>query len=409
MKDIDITKLQQENEQLKADLKKAKGSYAAVNSFMSRTSHEIRTPVNSVIGLAELGLDECSDSTAKEYFTKIKASADYLLEILNDILDMARIESGSVTLYPESCTLESFADDICAVVTPLMDKKNIDFRFEFHDIFADTLIMDKLRLKQIFINLLSNAAKFTPEKGRVELNISQLSGSKGKVKTVFVVKDNGIGMSEEFLENIFVPFTQERTAATASIQGTGLGLPISKNLTELMGGTMSVMSILGKGTVFTVEIEFEPAENVAAVPYVKSMNYEGKRALIVDDHSINRILEVKVMKRAGFETDSAANGFECLKKYLASQPGYYDVILMDIKMPVMDGLEAAGKIRASGRSDADTVKLIAMSANAYPEDIQASKQAGMNAHIGKPVIPSVLLGELGKLMDSTQAPQKAAP
>ncbi len=387
-------------EELEKQLEEAKSSYAAVSRFMSRTSHEIRTPINSVIGLAELGMEECSDETGADYFKRIKDSADYLLEILNDILDMARIESGSVTLYPEACRLEDFADNISSVVLPLMQKKDIDFRFEFYDILADTLVFDKLRLKQIFINLLSNAAKFTPEKGRVDFTIAQLAAGEGKVKTVFTVRDNGIGMSEDFLRDIFTPFVQERNSGNAAVQGTGLGLPIAKNLTELMGGEMSVKSQLGKGTEFTVEIDLVPSGGEGLVSRTDSGSYDftGKRALVVDDHSINRILEVKVLKKAGFETDVVTNGFEALKKFMAAESGYYDAILMDVKMPVMDGLEAARKIRAMDRTDAKTVKILAMSANAYPEDIAASKAAGMDAHIGKPVIPAVLYGELGRML-----------
>lgn len=390
-------------EELERELMEARQRYDAVSRFLSRTSHEIRTPVNSVLGLAELGEYECTDPKAKEYFSKIHSAGDYLLAILNDILDMARIESGSVTLYPEACTLEQLAQDITAVAQPLMEQRSIDFRFEFHDIFADTLIMDKLRVNQILINLLSNAAKFTPEKGRVDCIVSQLAAYDGKICTIFRVRDNGIGMTEEFLKTVFTPFTQERNASNAAVQGTGLGLPIAKNLTELMGGRISVKSKPGKGTEFTVEIDFLPAD-AAAVPQgfaegAGSFDFSGKRALVVDDHSINRILEVKVLKKAGFETDTAGNGFECMKKYLASEPGYYSVVLMDVRMPVMDGLEAVGKIRSSGRADAGSIVVVAMSANAYPEDIERSLKAGMDDHISKPVIPAVLLGRLGKLLN----------
>ena len=356
--------------------------------------------MNSIIGLAKLGEEESEGRAVKEYFRQIRESAEYQLEILNDVLDMARIESGSVILYPEAYALEDLADNISAIITPLMEQKNIDFRFEFHDILADTLVVDKLRLRQIFLNLLSNAAKFTPEKGRVELTVSQLASGSGKVRTIFVVKDNGVGMSEDFIKDMFTPFTQERTAATADIQGTGLGLPIAQNLTELMGGTMRVKSQLGVGTAFTVEIDCVPAGDtaVAGKNPVGSYHFSGKRALVIDDHSINRIFEVKLLKRVGFEADAVNNGFEGLKKFIASENGYYDLILMDIKMPVMDGIEACRKIRELERQDAKTVKIIAMSANAYPEDLERSKNAGMDGHIAKPVIPAVLYSQVAKLI-----------
>ena len=385
---------------LKGELSKARRNYEAVTDFMSRTSHDIRTPMNSIIGLARLGEEECSGRTVKEYFTRIRESAEFQLEILGDVLDMAKIESGKLTLYPAAYSLEALAENITSVISPLAEQKGIEFVAEFHDIFADTLMVDKLRLRQILMNLLSNAVKYTPEKGRVVLTVSQLAAGNGKVRTVFTVKDNGIGMSDEFAANMFKPFTQERTSATAEIQGTGLGLSIVRNLVDLMDGDIRVKSKVGVGTEFMVEIDCDLAsaagtgENSAPDSY----DFSGKRALVVDDHSINRILEIKLLKRVGFETDAAGNGYEGLKKFMASDTGYYDVVLMDVKMPVMDGLEAAGKIRALGRPDSTSVKIIAMSANSYPEDIERSKASGMNSHIAKPVIPAMLYSELAKLL-----------
>ena len=389
--------------ELKGELSRTRKKYDSVTEFMSHTSHEIRTPMNSIIGLARQGEEECYGRAVGEYFRQIRESAEYQLEILNDILDMARIESGSVTLYPEAYSLEDMAENITAVISPLMDRKQIDFRFEFHDIFADTLVVDKLRIRQIFLNLLSNAAKFTPEKGRVDLTVSQTAAKGGKVRTTFTVRDNGIGMSEEFIAKMFTPFEQERNSATYEIQGTGLGLPIAKNLTELMGGSMRVKSKQGVGTEFTVELNCPPAGDTSFNDKTSSgsIYFGGKRALVIDDHSINRILEVKLLKRAGFDTDAVINGYEGLKKFMASDTDHYDLILMDIKMPVMDGLEATRKIRALDRPDAGTVRIVAMSANAYPEDIEQSLKAGMDAHLAKPVIPAVLYGQLSKLFSET--------
>ncbi|MCR5539334.1 MAG: response regulator [Ruminococcus sp.] len=386
--------------ELKGELSRARRNYEAVTDFMSRTSHDIRTPMNSIIGLAKLGEEESNGRAVKEYFRKIRESAEYQLEILGDVLDMARIESGKFTLYPEAYSLESLAETLTSIIAPLAEEKGITFSAEFHDIFAASLMIDKLRLRQILMNLLSNAVKFTPENGRVTLTVSQMAAGNGRVRTVFTVKDNGIGMSEKFTADMFKPFTQERTAATAEIQGSGLGLSIVRNLVDLMGGDIRVKSQVGVGTEFIVEIDCDPASGNAESEKSSGTNcdFSGKRALVVDDHSINRILEVKLLGRVGFETDSASNGYECLKKFMASEIGYYDVILMDVKMPVMDGLEAAGKIRALERSDSSTVKMIAMSANAYPEDIERSKASGMDLHIAKPVIPSVLYSELSRLL-----------
>lgn len=405
----DITEVyleqKQRSEQLTAALKEAERANAAKSEFLSRMSHEIRTPMNAVIGIADFGAEESTEPAIKDYFTKIKSSADYLLGILNDILDMSKIENGKVTLYPKPCKLEDFAESVNTIILPLMQKKNIDFRFELHDIYADTLIMDDMRVKQIFINLLSNSAKFTPDKGRVDFTVSQMPGKDSRIKTIFTVRDTGIGMSEEFIEHIYEPFVQERTVETSSVQGTGLGLPISKNLVEIMGGTMSIESKLGEGTKITAEIEFDSAAAVGAQnqPNAAEFDFSGKRALIIEDHSINRILAVKVLKKAGFEADSAANGLEGLKKFMDSEDGYYDVVLMDIRMPVMGGLEAVRKIRALNRVDAKKVIILAMSANAYPEDIQNSLDAGMNGHVAKPIIPALLLSEIERNIESADA------
>lgn len=381
-----------EIESLKKQLADSGRHYAAANEYMSHLAHEIRTPMNSVIQLARVGMDESYGRTASEYFRKIKKAAEYQLEIINDVLDMARLERGFVTLCPEPCVIRELADELCSVITPLTKKKQIELTADIHDILAGTLLTDRLRLKQILMNLLSNASKFTGEGGKVCLEIYQQAAQEETVRTIFKVRDNGIGMSSEFLERIFEPFTQEKNAA--SVQGTGLGMAISKDLAKLMGGDLSVVSQPGEGSEFTVELVTPVAEEPSGESIAHdegSFDLSGKRALVIDDHSINRIYEEKLLNKAGMECDHAVNGSQGVELFDSSEVGHYDVILMDITMPVMDGLEAARRIRSLEREDAAAVKIIGMSANSYPEDIQASKEAGMNAHLGKPVSKKTLL------------------
>ncbi|MBR1740169.1 MAG: response regulator [Ruminococcus sp.] len=352
-------------------------------SFMSQLSHEVRTPVNSIISLAELASDECTEEKALDYFGRIHGSAEHLLGMLSDILDMARSKSGRNEPDLAPCTLESLSYSICSVVTPMMEKKHIDFHFELHDVIADTLMMDRLKMSRIFINLLSNAAKFTPEGGRVSLVLAQLPAYGGRIACRFTVKDTGCGMSEEFLEKIFTPFEREDSAD--NVPGTGLGLAITKNLVELMDGRIEVRSEKGKGTEFFVETEHD-------IPGQEGGNasLEGLRILVADDHAINRILASKLLKKAGAEVTSVSNGSECLKAFTESPEGTFDAIIMDVKMPVMDGHETARRIRASGRADSASVKIVAASANTYPEDKKAALAAGMNGLIPKPFSAQLL-------------------
>lgn len=398
--DEEFEAMRAEIESLKKQLAQSGRDQNSASEYMSHLAHEIRTPMNSVIQLARVGMDESYGRTASEYFQKIKKAAEYQLEIINDVLDMARLNRGFVTLCSEPCAIRELADELCAVITPLTRKKQIELNADIHDMLAETIMTDRLRLKQILMNLLSNASKFTNEGGNVCLEIFQQAAQEDMVRTIFKVRDNGVGMSEEFLDRIFEPFTQEKNAA--SVQGTGLGMSISKDLAKLMGGDLNVVSKLGEGSEFTVEMVTPAAEDPSAENTAGErggFDLSGKRALVVDDHSINRIYEVKLLNKAGVECEAAVNGSQGLDIFASSGVGHFDVILMDITMPVMDGLEAASRIRSLERADAETVKIIGMSANSYPEDIRASKEAGMNAHLGKPVSEKTLISAVAAVFD----------
>lgn len=400
--DAEFEALQAEVESLKKQLADSKRSYSVKNEYMSHITHEIRTPMNSVIELAQVGLDECYGRAVGEYFRQIKKSAEYQLTLINDVLDMTRLERGCVTLYPEPCSIKELVQDVGTVIVPLMQKKRIIYDTDLEKTISDTIVIDKLRVKQILINLLSNASKFTPEGGRVRFYIEQTAAEGGKAETVFGVEDNGIGMSEEFVKTIFDPFTQEKNALTEQTKGTGLGMSISKELADLMGGTLEVDSKVGAGSKFTLKLMCNTADDseVRANRTIQRVpDLLGRCVLVVDDHTINRVYEMKLLIKAGMETVPALNGAEAVEKFMMSKEGFFDVILMDIKMPVMDGLEAAKRIRALDRPDAKKVKILGMSANSYPEDIRASKDAGMNAHLGKPVSPQTLFSAIAEAFD----------
>lgn len=400
--DAEFEALQAEVESLKKQLAENKKSYSVKNEYMSHITHELRTPMNSVIELAQVGLEECYGRSVGEYFKQIKKSAEYQLSLINDVLDITRLERGCVALYTEPCSLKELAEDIGTVIVPLMQKKEIKYDTDMEKVVSDIIVIDRMKVKQILINLLSNAAKFTPQGGHVRFAVEQEDAEEGRVTAIFSVEDNGIGMSEEFQKTIFEPFSQERNALTEQTKGTGLGMSISKELTDLMGGRLEVCSKAGEGSKFTLSLVCDTADSaqvrtertVQGIP-----DYSGKRVLVVDDHSINRIYEIKLLKRAGMDTVPALNGREAVEKFGESDEGYFDVVLMDIKMPVMDGLEAARRIRALDRADAKGVKILGMSANSYPEDILASKNAGMNAHLGKPVSPQTLFSAIAEAFD----------
>lgn len=375
-------------------LKKAN---TAKSEFLSNMSHDMRTPMNAIIGLSGLGLDTEISPEARNYFSSIRESGVYLLALINDVLDMSRIESGKLMLHPEPYTYTAFETDIASLLKPQADKKGVNLNFIFNTPFKKAALFDKQRLQQICVNLMSNAIKFTPTGGTVSCTTTVKELNADTVEVQIIVSDNGIGMSQEFVdEHLFREFEQEnQEGVNLQESGTGLGLSIVKHLVALMDGTISCDSTLGKGTTFTVTLKAQivdpKTEQTASSTFSDDTHQlNGKRILLCEDHPLNTQIAKRLLERRGIEVVCAVNGQEGVDTFIEQGPGAFDAILMDIRMPIMDGLTAARTIRSLPQADAQTIPIIAMTANAFAEDIARSREAGMVAHLAKPIHPELL-------------------
>ena len=394
----------EKNKQLEAALNEAKLANRAKSDFLSRMSHEIRTPMNAVLGMADIGAKEIENEKATDYFRKISFSGKYLLGLINDILDMSKIESQKVELRPEIVNINSFIDSVIAIVAPLCDKKSIKLNVDRSKLSTEYSMLDAMRMQQILINLLGNAIKFSEENSEIDFEIS-CQRENSQEFYVFVIRDYGVGMSKEFLSRAFVPFEQERNKFSSGQNGTGLGLAISKNLVGLMNGSISVESSIGEGSAFTVKIPIVPPDDKQLEKQCEgekgikeTTNFEGKRFLLVEDNMINAEIAITVLEAAGATVEHARDGAIAVDMFRKSEPSYYDIILMDIRMPHMDGIEATRIIRSTERSDAETIPIIAMTANVYDDDVKQTANAGMNAHISKPIDVDAMLETLKRFI-----------
>ena len=367
----------------------------AKTDFLSRMSHDIRTPMNAILGLNTLAKNELEHAqTVKNYLDKMEASGRFLMGLLNDILDISSIERNVIELHPEPYRLEEFKQQVEALIVHQCRQKDIEFIFDTAGQHYSTIMVDKLRFNQIVFNLLNNAVRYTPRGGRIELLVREQKQENGRAYTRLVIRDNGIGMSSEFQKHMYEPFSQEgREAGNADGRSSGLGLAIVKSLVELMGGTINVRSELEKGTEFILDFQADIApEAVCEEAAVEEPDIciKGVHVLLCEDNELNMEIAAYLLGDAGATTDWAKNGREAVELFEQSEPGYYDVILMDIRMPVMDGLEAARVIRSLERPDAIVVPIFAMTANAYEEDKRMSREAGMNEHLPKPIDAKLL-------------------
>ena len=391
--------INRKNQELENVAQKAESAAHAKSEFLSRMSHDIRTPMNAIIGLTHLAQEEEDLQVVREYLHNIDTSSDFLLGLINDILDMSKIENGELTLKEDAYTREEFMNSINTVIKPLMDKREIQFVFRM-EANVECIRVDRLRYNQIFFNLLSNAAKFTPKGGTVEFTTEGLPVRDDKAGIRFHIKDNGIGMSPEFLPHLYDPFFQERAKGGEDVKGTGLGLPIVKSLVDIMGGTISVQSELGKGTEFIVElyVPVAEAETENPVSEIAMENLKDARILLVEDNNINIYVAQLILEKAGCLVEIAKDGKEAVEHFKESGINYYHAILMDVRMPIMNGIDATKAIRALNREDAATIPIIAMTADAFDEERKKTLEAGMNYHLSKPINPRLLYKILSEFL-----------
>ncbi len=377
----------QENEQLEVRLSAAEEASKAKTFFLSNMSHDIRTPLNAIIGYTTLANREGVTYEEKsEYIYKIELASRQLLDIVNDVLDMSRIESGKFSLEPSCVNLEHCVREACDLVRVQLEAKKIELSVSCV-VSHKWVLCDKVMIDRALMNLLCNAGKFTEENGSVSLLLTELSSADETASYEIRVKDTGIGMSKEFAERLFIPFERERTSTVSRTQGTGLGLAITKSIVDMMDGSITVQTEKGKGTEFTITVAFplaEPEEEVCS-NQEEETSFEGMRALLVEDNMINMEIAQMLLDQAGFLIETAENGKIALEMAAASKPGYYDVILMDIQMPVMDGYTATQAIRNLPDTRLASIPIIAMTANAFQEDIKKAEEVGMNGHIAKPL------------------------
>ena len=360
----------------------------AKSDFLSRMSHEIRTPMNAIIGMTGIAIQEKQDSQkVEDCLHKIDSSSQYLLSLINDILDMSKIESGKMKLENGIFSMKQLLEGVYNLIEPQTMEKNIEFTREFV-ISEEWVTGDSLHLNQVLINLLGNAVKFTPRGGHIRLKAVQKPAGEGMVKTTFSVRNDGIGVSSENRQRIFRSFEQASDDTSRKYGGTGLGLAISDRLVRMMGGHIALESEENKGSDFSFTllqtVGRRPAEEDDKLTDGALAGLEGARILLVEDNELNLEIARTILEMQKCQVETALNGQEGVDRFCESSEGYYDLILMDIRMPVMDGLEAAKLIRASGRTDARTVPIVAMSANAFEEDVKKSLESGMNAHLAKP-------------------------
>ena len=399
---------QEKDEKYKAELliaaKKAEAANEAKTEFLQRMSHDIRTPINGICGFVNMA-DHYADDIKKqtEYRTKVKEASNLLLELVNDVLDMSKLESGEIVLEEIPFNLSSIFKEVFVVIEQMASEQNIQIEWEKKEIIHRDFIGSPGYVKRVMMNILSNAVKYNRENGHIYISCMEIPSKQPEMTTMeFVCRDTGIGMTEEFQKCVFEPFAQEHTGSRTKFAGTGLGMSIAKNLIEKMGGSISFESKEGAGTTFVIQVPFKidpDADKREEQRDVSEKSIKGLHILLAEDNELNMEIAEFVLQNVGADVTKAWNGQEAVELFRKSEPGGFDIILMDIMMPVMNGYEATKMIRSLDRDDAKTIPIIAMTANAFTEDRLKAKEAGMNEHIVKPLDVELLIKVIHKLVE----------
>ncbi len=390
----DITEQIERQNLLQIALRQAQSANIVKTAFLANMSHDVRTPINAIVGYADLLLEHCKDPKTVDYVNKIKDAGERLFSVIKESVELTWAESGKAVLTETSCNICDIIREAAEDVRVMAEKKNLDFHVDCDDIRHRFIYADVVRLKEIINQLLCNAIKYTNAGGYVRLAVrEEQSAPEGYVQLVFVVQDNGIGISNEFKDNLFRAFAREENKSMSRVLGSGLGLTVVKTYVDMMEGTVSVESKVGVGSTFTVKILFRLDENSPEEALLHTVTPQaldrqtlvGKRILLVEDNELNAEMTEELLTQSGFVIESAMNGEEALEKVSKSAPGYYSAVLMDIQMPVMDGYEATRRIRKLKNKALANIPIIALSANVFPEDQQKSIESGMDAHFSKPI------------------------
>ena len=398
--------LMEQHKFLEDALIEAQQASQAKTTFLNNMSHDIRTPMNAIIGFTNLAVTHLDNrEMVQDYLDKIAASSTHLLSLVNDVLDMGRIESGKVVIEEMPCNLTQTLQNLQAMIQTDLQVKKLHFHLDDSALVHPYVICDQLRLNQVLLNVLGNALKFTPAGGSVSLTVTEQPGEKvnGAIYK-FCIRDTGIGMAPEFLEHIFEPFERERTSTISGIRGAGLGMSITRNLTELMNGQITAESEKDCGSAFTFTFPFyfsQPSDNEDTPEITDAPHLSGRRFLLVEDNELNQEIALAILEETGCIVDVASNGAEAVEKVCHSAGQPYDLILMDIQMPVMDGIEATKTIRAMEDPRLSRLPIVAVTANAFEEDRQRTLDAGMNAHLGKPIDVDKLFATFQSILGDT--------
>ncbi|MBE5937817.1 MAG: response regulator [Lachnospiraceae bacterium] len=391
--------LEQMNDRLEVASQTAMSASQAKTIFLSNMSHDIRTPINGIMGMTNIALkNKNNPEKMVECLGKIEGASQHLFSLINDVLDFSRIELGATVVVKESMDIRKLCDSCACIVSGLLETRQIELVCNFGPFEYPIVLGDELHLRQVFVNILGNSIKFTPDGGTITFTAVESKYDDTHVKHVYTIEDTGIGMKQEFLPHVFEAFTMEDDGARTTYKGSGLGMAISKQFVDLMGGKIGVESKLNVGSKFTIELIYEIDETMMdeslSEDEDQEISLEGMRILLVEDNELNAEIAQMILEEVGAEVTLAVNGKIAVDEIINNPPGTYEIVLMDVMMPVMDGITATKVIRAMDREDAKTIPIIAVTANAYDEDIIKVKEAGMNAHLAKPIEPEFIIKTL---------------